>query len=133
MSPLYLTGAERKVFEQLPEQLREGWKVMDETSEAYESPEALSIRAEIASFKKDPALKDYIEMLKEKNLDTIQLPDLQDESIADFFFAIGARGIAAFMDTLLLDIRNDEDIRGLAHLSTMRHTLLNINASISPA
>ncbi len=133
MNTLLLTATERPWFDRLSEELKDGWVVQEETLDAYETDEALRIRSHMARFDSYPQLKDMIAAVrsgkptKEWNVDGVP-----EELLPTVFFTIGARGIAAMMSALLTQLRSDEDIRGLASLSAIRHDLLAANASTPP-
>ncbi len=132
MTTLYLTASERTLFEALPDSLQSEWPIEEETLTAYESFDILKMRADISPLSRHPLLKDMFEKVKGGgSLDGMKIPDLSDEDIADFFFTIGARGLAGFIEMLLKETKTDEDIRSLSAMSEMRHKLLEINASVS--
>lgn len=129
---LFLTADEKKLFDSLPAGLKEGWTVKDENQNGYESPEILQMRAQMSSFHNDTAIVAFMKRL-EKNSDIQELPKLSKPAMVEFFFTIGAQGMAAFIDQLLRETKTDDDVRGLAYLTSMRHRMLEINSSVTSA
>ncbi len=130
---LYLTAAEQKIYDNLSDKLKEGWTMEQETAANahFESDEVLRMRREMSTLSDHPALKAFIEEFQNNPSKTPQLPVLSDEIMGEFFFVIGASGMTPFIGSLLSTAANDDDIKGIASLSEMRHQLLLINASTS--
>lgn len=132
MPSIHLTTEERSLFDALPPSLTSEWTVEEEKGTAFESPDALKMRAEISPLRRHPLLRAMVDDVRNnKEMDALQLPDLSEEDIAEFLFTIGARGITVFVKALLLRSQNDEDIRLLSTLTGMRHQILEANASVS--
>ncbi len=132
MNTLTLTADEKKVYLTLPESLREGWQILDETQTSYETLEALEMRIEISPLRRHPLLQEYLKRFeKGESVEKLPLPDLSQEDMGEFFFSIGARGMTELMKSVLGNVKTDDDIRLLSSIGEMRHKLLETNASIS--
>lgn len=132
MNTIHLTPQERSKFEALPADLRDGWEIVDETLEsAYETPEQLALRAEVARLDRNPYIKTLIERLQSgASPDSLSLADIPESYFPVIFYAIGASGIAMLIALHLGEIKTDEDIQELAGLSHVRHDILEANAAI---
>ncbi|TSC80693.1 MAG: hypothetical protein G01um101425_347 [Candidatus Peregrinibacteria bacterium Gr01-1014_25] len=131
---LLLTTPEQKLFSALPENLREGWTVREESTDAFETDEQLHIRAGMAELHRWPALKPLMEQIVQgKELTADQVKDVPEEALPELLFTIGARGIAMLMVALLSQAKTDEDIQAIAAFGHLRHDILETNASISYA
>lgn len=127
---IYLTAAEKSVFESLSEELRDGWSVEDEQLEKYETVRQISMRYHLADFKFHPEVETLIKrILDGESPDIVDVEKLDPEVMKEVFFLIGARGVKSIIDTLMKNISNDDDIELLMTLSTVRHKLLEINQS----
>lgn len=134
MATLTLTANEKRLLSKLPESLREGWEVKDETLTSYESDEDLRIRTSIATFDDHPAVKKLLQAVeKGEAIDRLSLDAIPQSVFEELMFTIGARGIDGFIRALLSQSKSDEDLQGVAGLCTIRHALLEGNRSISYA
>jgi len=129
---LMLTADELKIFTALPEALRNGWKSASETLTTFETPAMLEMRAEISTFKNDK-LKEMAALLQKGSVDlkALQAMDLTDDEIGEFFFTIGAQGTGLLVGVLLAEAKTDDDLQAVAHLTEMRHKLLELNSTHS--
>ncbi len=131
MTTLYLTKAEEQAFGALPAGLREGWTVVAETLDSYETDKQLSMRARMSTLHKYDAVKRMVEdLMNGKDPSNMSLGDLPTEILPDFYFTIGARGVGKMMDMGMKELKTDDDVRGYASLSLIRHKLLETNASV---
>ncbi len=131
---LHLTKNEQLWFNQFSDALKEGWDVKEETLDSYETDEDLDIRYRLARFHAYAPLKKLIEEAKSgKPTMQMSLKDIPQEMIPTIMFTIGAKGIAAMMSVLLAKSATDEDIKALAQLSMLRHSILEANASTPSA
>ena len=74
--------------------------------------------------------KEFVDaFMQNKIVDANALDQLPPEIQKELYFTIGARGVNVLMQGLLKLIRNDDDLEALATLSTVRHKLLEMNAS----
>jgi hypothetical protein len=126
---LYLTATEKKVFDALGSELRDGWKVVPEKLSCYESLRQISMRFGMADFAAYPELKAIAAAMKEEKPVKFSLKDIPDAAMQELCFTIGARGMNALMQTLVSELKSDEDIEALAALSAFRHKLLEINST----
>lgn len=131
-TPLYLTADERKLFDGLSEALKDGWKVEKEMQNSYESEKVLSMRARMAA-RESADVSHFFKKWDEAKGAANGLPKLSNEQMLEFFFTLGATGISVFIDALLREMKTDDDIQGVAHLSFLRHRLLAINAATASA
>lgn len=122
---------EKKRFRELPEGLREGWKVEDEKLNAWESDEVLAVRAGMATFSRYPEAQKIMDAVRSgKPFAEISL-DLPEAMMPDFYFTIGAKGVSTLIAELGKHLKTNEDVAGFAVLTVIRHELLENNSSIS--
>lgn len=127
---LYLTAAERGVFDSLGADLQEGWSVVEETQESYESDRQIKMRYHLADFTAYPEVQELARKFAEGEQITQQ--DIQNIPAGvqqELYFIIGAKGVSALIGLLLQSLDSDEVIEAVAALSTVRHELLRLNAS----
>ncbi len=131
MNTLYLTGEEDASFEKLSSAIRKNCKVEKETLTGhYETPAQISMRFRISDFKKFPKLDSLMERLKEgEGLSAEDFEVLGPALQQELFFAIGARGVAGILLSVLSEASTAEDIEAIAHLSQVRHELLRVNST----
>jgi hypothetical protein len=129
---LHLTPAERTSFEQLPAALRDGSEVRDERTDALETDEQLRIRASMMDAQAIPGFSALLETVKAGGRpDLAKLEAIPDESLPEVLFTIGARGMTTLIATLLPRAASADDVAALAHLTDLRHDILEVNASLS--
>jgi hypothetical protein len=127
---IYLTKDEQTVFDSLSEEVKTGWTVEEETLTCYETLRQIHMRISLADFRHHPEVKNILEKIKNgMSPEKISLDSIDAQVQKELFFTIGARGVAAFIATLLPEIKDDEDVEALATFSSIRHELLSINAS----
>ena len=132
MPTLYLTKDEQKAFEKLSAKLKEGWTVEGEAQTAYETPEELYIRANMADFSKFPQVQALVDAFQKGTPpEKLSMENMPEDVFPELCFTVGARGMTAFVRALLGDIKTDEDIQQLQSLAFLRHELLETNSSIS--
>jgi hypothetical protein len=126
---LYLRPEERKIFEKLPEPLRDGWVVREETLQSFESPRQIQMRLHLADFRGEPALEKVTQCFRKGgDLSKLSLAALPTDAQSELYFAIGARGVTILVEGLLRKIRSDDDLLALSLLTSVRHKLLELNA-----
>lgn len=131
---LFLTEPEAIAFSALPESLREGWTVEPETGTAYEDADVLRVRAGMARFDSYPELKDIAKnVLAGQQPNSFVLGSIPESVLPELYFTIGATGVAILIRILLPNVKDDEDVSGLAGLTHIRHDILETNASITLA
>jgi hypothetical protein len=129
---LHFTPSELAHYEKLPAALREGWIVKEETGTAYETEEVLEIRRAMLRFQKNPSLQPLLEKLKQNiPLEQLTSKDLPEEILPDLFFGMGARGVTVLIELAFGNVKDEEDVAGLAGLTKIRHDLLEANAKAS--
>lgn len=129
---LYLTAAESEKVRRLPETLLEGWTIEEETGTAYESADVLRVRAGMARFDTYPALRDMAKAVAEgETIDLSALRTMPEAVLPELCFTIGARGITVLLAGLIAEATTDEDVAGIAGLSSIRRDILRTNASIT--
>ncbi|OIO55353.1 hypothetical protein AUJ46_01520 [Candidatus Peregrinibacteria bacterium CG1_02_54_53] len=132
MNTLFLTTEEQKVFQALPDKLREGWTMEVERLTAYETVEELAMRQKMASFDEFPQIALLAKQVSEGSaLEKLSLHDVPQEVLPELCFTIGATGLTVLMAKLLSVMQNDEDLEGLMGLSLLRHEMLLSNAAIT--
>ncbi|TSC57693.1 MAG: hypothetical protein Greene041619_1028 [Candidatus Peregrinibacteria bacterium Greene0416_19] len=135
---LHLTAIERKQFDALPEDVREGWEITDETLEAHERPEELKMRVLMLD-QEEPAMKLFVEKLQSagsiKNPSELaeHLGDVPPSTLYTIFFTIGTRAMSELIAAFLTVATSDDDLAGVAFLTAIRHELFLSNAEVSPA
>ncbi len=130
MNTLFLTTEEQKVFQALPDKLREGWTVEVERSTVYETNEELAMRQKMSSFEEFPQVASLAKQVAEGNaLEKLSLNDVPQEVLPELCFCIGATGLSVLMSKLLGEIQSDEDLEGLMGLSLLRHEMLLSNSA----
>ena len=132
---LHLRSEEQKVFEDLSEDIRDGWKVEKEELESFERPEELKMRSLMLSVQDEikPLLEELqnSESMEDARAVLSSLDSLPKSAVLEIFFSIGARGLSVLIHALLSSVRSDEDLGGVAELSQIRHALLESNAEVS--
>lgn len=136
----HLTAEERqKIFERVPAKLKSAWekKVLEETIDAYETPEELKRRMETPAFDKYPEAKAFAEKVAKKmeaggSIDDVPFSDFPKEAIPTLLYNLGACGVTALMELAFQQPELDEDVlEDMAALSRARHRILQINAVLA--
>ncbi len=131
-TPLYLTAEERAVFEKLPAKVREGWTVLEETLNAYETEKQLKIRRDIFR-KKDPAFEKLA-----ATLEKIQgSPTMEEVAhsvgpvpkmlLLNILFTMGAGYVRDWIRRFLPAATTQQDMASLSELTQIRHLLFEEN------
>ena len=127
---LHLMAKEKAVFEALPDSVQEGWSVIDETLDCFESERQIVMRYRLADFSAYPQVGVMVErIVNGESPADVSLNDLPDGVQKELYFTMGARGVNSLIQTLLPDVNSDDELAALAALSAARHELLEINAS----
>jgi hypothetical protein len=129
---LYLTDAEMKQWNALPDERRDGWTVEAEILTSYESADVLKVRAGMARFDTFPALRDVVKnsALGQK-IDIDSLKGMPEAVLPELCFTIGAVGMSVLIAAMFAQMKTDEDIAAIAGMSTLRHDILSTNASVT--
>lgn len=130
-SVLYLTADEKKVFDGLSGDVREGWTVEEETSDISDTAEKMSMRMELMRFD-DPSLAAFQSKVSGasslEDLATLiqqtDLSDVNEDSLAELFFALGPVVLTRLIGPLLADVKSDAHMSSLEALTGIRHSLL---------
>jgi hypothetical protein len=129
---LHLTKGERALFDKLPDNLREGWEVQDETRVFKDTPEKRRMRLELMRVsspqlrdfqKKAPEMKTVDELLAA--MDGVNLSALDDDDILQLYFAMGPGAVGALIVAHLSEAADDSAVEGVSALSLIRFGLLN--------
>lgn len=128
---LHCTPSERSLFDALPEALREGWKLKDETLSYQDSPKNREIRFMIARFH-DPKLLEVRAKFTSVKTDedfmalaaSIDLSALSETDLGQILFALGPDAIGSLILAIFRTADSDEDLLMISHLSEARHELL---------
>lgn len=135
---LYLWPGEKQAFDGLPEELKRGWNVEEETLDAFERPEELRMRYQIAKFD-DPSLRKLVHAAREAKTPeefegiaaAFDFSALPRERVAEIFFTLGTKLMGKMILHALLNVGSDEDLEGIAALAHVRHLLLEANAPVA--
>lgn len=130
---LYLTSAERKLYDALPAELRNAWSgsVEIETGDAWETPQELQERLQTAPLHRFPKVAAYAQrawlaLKSGRNLEPLA-NDLPPESLPILLHLMGATGLSKLMEQMFFSIKTVHEIDTLAHFSDVRHMLLSTN------
>lgn len=130
LTVLHLTDAERAIYRTLKPELQEGWTVEPENGNFRDSPERRRMRLHLVKLR-DPKLLDFQEKAKKAGtvdaltalILSMDLKQVNDADLAELFFALGPGPIGRVVESLLGTAMNDEDIEGVAALTTIRRSL----------
>ncbi|UPA22149.1 hypothetical protein K8942_03745 [Candidatus Peribacteria bacterium] len=129
---IYLTHSEQERYNLLPESLREGWTVVEETGTSYETLSELQIRYSLADFTFHPEMRNLAErIVNGEKPELISFDMLSPDVQSELFFVLGAHGTDAMIQSVLSDISADDDVELLAVLSEIRHKHLELNSSVT--
>jgi hypothetical protein len=134
-SLLHLRREEQSLFDALPDALKDGWKVKEETLSSFERPEELDMRYRMASFD-HPACQELVGKVKnmkdasdiEKIVSEFDISSLSQVEMAELFFTLGTRVLSAMIRYTLQRTESDEDLEGIAALTEVRHMLFEANS-----
>lgn len=118
---LHLRPEEKAVFDGLADDLKDGWKVEEETLEGAERSEELKMRSLMLKTRSDE-VKDALDKAED---------GISSELTAEAFFAMGTEALSSLIKTLLAEVKTDDDLKGVAELTQIRKALLESN--VSPA
>ncbi len=136
MESLLLTDSEQKLFQELPEALRQEWQVKTQEALQEESAAQLVLRYKMAHFT-DQKLQEVVNSLRgdrskdavEKALRMIDLRLLSQGQIAELFFILGIAVMNQMVSVLLRTAETDEDLEGVAGITHIRFALHEANLS----
>ena len=122
MMVLYLRADEQNAFFRLSKTVQDGWNIEEEKGYAFERPEERKMRSLMFHTK----AKQCGDALKRGG-------NLTKDLTAEALFALGTNGLTTLLTELLTTVKTDEDIKGIAELSHIRHALFQSNALHSPS
>ena len=131
MDTVYLTSAERSLFDALPDSVRNGWQIAEETLTVAESPAQRRMRLHLLQLR-DPKLKNFITEAQGKNsvdelatfVLSMDLKGVSEADLAELFFALGPTALTLIIADSLKKVKTDDDLDGINALVTIRHSLL---------
>ncbi|MFA6522917.1 MAG: hypothetical protein WCS85_00930 [Candidatus Peribacteraceae bacterium] len=131
MVPLYLTAAEQKTFSALPDALRDGWVVEEETEVFVDSPASRRSREELIRVR-NPHLADVQRRLAAAEseqeagevVQSFDIASLTEEDLLQLFFALGPESVSVLLGAVLAAAREDRDLEVVAALGNLRHLFL---------
>lgn len=132
---LHLRPEEKKLFDALPAELKEGWKISAEKLQAEERPEELKMRRLMFRVE-DPQAKQILGKMEtakfQGNLQELYAASrpLPKATMFEVFFTLGVKALSAMLRGLLETAKTDEDLQGVMELSAVRHALMESNAEI---
>lgn len=129
--PMHLTTAERRLFDALPEVLREGWQVQTEADPPKDTAEMRRMRLHLVQLH-DPRLQKFVEEARSKDsvdslaahIAGVDLGDVRESDLAELFFALGAASVSALIASLLAEAKSDSDLQDIEALTIIRHELM---------
>lgn len=132
MTPLYLTAGEKKMFDGLSEELKDGWKVENETGKFKDTSEKAGIRLHLLRLE-DPTIQAFIEEAKgKKSVDELaqlvletDLSEVSERELAKLFFAMGPEPLNRIVQAMLSKAKTDDDIQEISAITIIRYTLLS--------
>lgn len=136
MNTLYLTATEKKLFDALSENLKEGWQIADADISYDETPEKRLIRFRLVRLQ-DPALKTFQEKAiaaktEEEISDLLasfDMASLNEVDMTEIMYAMGPDLIGGVIEHYLKHVENDEDIEGIASISVFRNLFFSSQAA----
>jgi len=131
MNTLYLTADEKKLFDALSEDLKEGWEVEEEKQVYKDTEDRYRMRLSFLRVS-DPALLEFKEKAEKakskeevaKLMEGIDLKGVSQSDLAELFFALGPKDVSILMRLQLSEVKNDKDVEVVSALSNIRHELL---------
>jgi len=133
---LYLNEEDKQAFDELSDDLKDGWEVKDETFKYLERPEELKMRS--LMFRAEDAI--LVNVLEEartaKSAEEVhgvfkKLQSLPQSVALEAFFTLGANGLSSLITAILNSAKTDDDLQGVSELSMIRHALLETNMEVS--
>lgn len=132
MKTLHITSTERKIFDSLPDDVRDGWDIEEETLSYTDSAEKQIIRLSVIRLH-DPSLIH----LREKALEASTIDEVvalihsmdmrlvNEDDLAELCFAIGPAMLSRLIASLLSMVSNDKEMEAVTALALIRHAILN--------
>ncbi len=133
---LYLTSAERSLYDKLPSALKKAWggEVVEETGTAWETDRQLQDRARQLASDASPAVvsaaKKMEKKLKTQGFDAVDMADFPEEALSSVLLMLGAVGLTAVVNRALQNVRNEEDLATVEGLTSIRNQILMSNSLV---
>ncbi len=128
---LLLTASEQKIFNSLPDSLKEGWEASDVGTLYEETPDELSFRLRMAHIPDNEMMALLSSAHKSSNpAETFQSLDfskLSGISLGELCFLLGVKALTAMIRTALSSAKTDENLEGIAGLAQIRSDLSSVN------
>lgn len=129
MSTLYLTTAERAIYDKIPVQLKSKIaQVIDENEQGPNSDVMLAKRAAVARKSELAKRSDVRELIKnyEKNpqFEKQFIDSIPNDVFPLILFVIGSRGISALMEQFLQTTSTSQHLEAITSLSSIRHNII---------
>lgn len=126
-NPLYLVREEILLFEKLPDALKNNWKPVIETIDAYETEAEITRRMKDSRFEM-PGLEGFIKGGGTKDGPQFDFSKVSEPAWAEYFYTIGASGTSALIQLSLQSPGlTDEQMDSIAAMSAIRHVILEEN------
>lgn len=140
MIPLFLTAAELKLFEKLPDAVRAGAKVEEEKLTFTDTAERMEARMRnlkiehpaLKKLQQESAGKQYKPEDIEKIAETIDLSGLSQPDLIELAFAWGPNMFTTMINAALPAVTSIEGLTEVAQLAGIRHGLLLSLSSAAP-
>jgi len=130
MNTLHLTTEEQGVYAKLSDALREGWDVQTEMGTYQDSEEKFSMRIALLRLH-DSKLLDFQKRAVGLSSDQLaslilgmNLKDVEDDDLAELFFAVGSSVMTSVIGGLLPKSKTDSDMEDISALAAIRHSIL---------
>lgn len=130
-TPLWFTADEATVFTALPEAVRNGWEVREETLSFADSEEKRAARLSLLRLHDPKLLKFQADAEKIDSPDAMaalfaatDLQGVSEDDLAELFFALGPDLLTRVIRDLLAAVKTDADLDAVASLLLIRHSLL---------
>lgn len=138
MSTLFLTASERALYDKLSDGLKEGWAVENEALTYDDSPQKQAIRLSLLRIHDPHLLELRNKVSSATSMDDIaallsktNISEVQEDEVAQLFFALGPESLARLIGHLLRHAKTDGDMEGVTALTVIRHTMLESLPSVA--
>jgi hypothetical protein len=129
MNTIYLTQAEQRLFQALPEKLRSFWTVSPEKIGYEESQAKQRVRCKF--MKLSPALKKGMDQIGaissqesfEKWAASIDISKLTDNDLKEVFYALGPVSIGRMLEQMIPGAVSGDDVEAVAAIAAIRHVI----------
>lgn len=130
MPQIHLTAGEQKIFSKLPEMVRKGFEVREETLRFQDSDDKRAVRMRnlklkspiLLAFQKKSANLKTVDDLK-KAAETLDMSAIPQEDMIELYFAMGPGVVSVMIAAALEDAKTAESVGVIAGLAFIRHGL----------